>query len=165
MRTPLFIVLLLTAVAADAQTISPSVIAATGGASQAAHASGDVSLSWTLGQDAVGNFTVPGHQLTIGFQQPVLELLSNVEVRPPYAFTVFPNPMQDHLQVVVAHATEDLVLQLHDVFGRVIDTRIARAGTSILSYAMSAHAPGSYYLVVLTTAGVQRELHKLLKTR
>jgi hypothetical protein len=165
MRTSLFIVMLLTSVAADAQTISPSVLAATGGASHTSLSQGSVSLSWTVGQEAVGSFTVPGHQLTVGFQQPVLELISSVEVNAPYAFTVFPNPMHDHLQVVVSHSAEDLVLQLHDVFGRVIDTRMARAGTSILSYAMTAHAPGSYYLVVLTTAGVRRELHKLLKTR
>lgn len=158
------VVMLLTASAA-AQTISPSAIAATGGASPLSSSQGGASLTWTLGQEAVGMFTAPGRQLTIGFQQPVLELVSSVEVTAPYAFTVFPNPMQDHLQVVVSHAAEDLVLQLHDVFGRVIDTRIARAGTSMLSYALADQAPGSYYLVVLTTSGVRRELHKLLKTQ
>ncbi len=160
MRSAFLIVLILLTTAACAQSISPSTIAVTGGASQ-----GGVSLTWTLGQEAVGVFTAPGRQLSLGFQQPFLEVISGVEVLTPYAFTVFPNPMQDHLQVVVSHATEELVLQLHDLFGRVLDARTVTAGTSILTYAMASHAPGTYYLVVTTAAGVRREIHKLLKTQ
>ncbi|HWB63106.1 MAG TPA: T9SS type A sorting domain-containing protein [Chitinophagales bacterium] len=80
-----------------AQSLTPTVIASTGGYSYSSSAG--VSLSYTVGEmTMVQTFSAGGNILTQGFQQPNDEVLGLIDVAQDNfgSFVVYPNPAVDN---------------------------------------------------------------------
>src|ERR1700741_118978 len=90
------LVLLFCAAALNAQMLTPTVIASTGGFSSNANG----SLSYTVGEmTMVQTFSANGNILTQGFQQPNDNLTGLLDLTQDEfgSFAVYPNPAVDNL--------------------------------------------------------------------
>lgn len=104
--------------AAGAQVIlAPSVIAAGGNYTE----SGQISISWTLGELAVRTLAGGNMILTQGFQQPFDTDVGNGPETRNWNITVYPNPVKDVLTIRFGmEKAADFLVQVQDVTGRVL---------------------------------------------
>jgi len=117
----------------QAQSLSPTVVAAQGGYSS----SGEISLQWTLGEGFVETTHFKSMVFTEGFNQPIVDFDKLfTEVGNPYSVTagngnslfgslvleVFPNPFQSFLNVsIIGSFTDDMDIRLVDLNGMILD--------------------------------------------
>lgn len=86
------------------------------------HESGQMSMSWTLGETMIETFVSADIVLTQGFQQPVLEV-STLTKEPGLDFqiTAFPNPTRSHINISTnLLQAESLIYSVYDLQGRFI---------------------------------------------
>lgn len=137
---------------AGAQSLSPTVVASSGGFFS--NASG--MLSETVGElAAVTTLSSANNFLTQGFQQPSdFSTGVTTTVSPDFSFAVFPNPSEGLFNVVV-HSGKDMSLQLtvYDMLGKKIfqSANIISAGKNILQLNLSQRIAGIYLLECLFT--------------
>jgi hypothetical protein len=153
----------LSIVNSSAQSLTPTVVASSGGFFS--NASG--MLSETVGElAAVTTLTSANNFLTQGFQQPSdfsTSVLTNVTS--DFSLSVFPNPSEGIFNVVV-HSTKDETLQLtvYDMLGKKIFQfeDFLSAGKNILRFDMTQRIAGIYLLECLFTnpvSGKQNRTH------
>lgn len=104
--------------AAGAQvTLEPSVIAAGGDYAE----SGQISISWTLGELAVSTLAGENMILTQGFQQPFDVGVGTGPEAVNWNISVYPNPVRDVLTIRFGiEKAADFLIQVQDVTGRVL---------------------------------------------
>ncbi len=121
----------------QAQSLQPSVFASAGGSVQ----SGDVNLSWTLGEAVVSTLSSDGVILTQGFHQPLLEVSTGfTDPTFDYDIHLYPNPVQYELSIDTEF---DRTLQytLSNMEGRIMARR-KFVGEDKLD--LSRMSPGTY---------------------
>lgn len=110
MRLLIIVILLCSGIFLTAQTISLQVISSAG---QTWDVDGQGSVSYTLGELAIGSYLVNDQMLTEGFHQPIL---STTPAFYPAGFDfemkVFPNPTPGLLNVKIKDLPRDIFLQL-----------------------------------------------------
>jgi hypothetical protein len=154
-------------ISAHSQSLSPTVIASSGGFSSV----GGVSLSYTVGEmSAVQTFTdSAGHNiLTQGFQQPndIVNGLLDIEKGTDGSFSVYPIPAQ----TMVWYGYEfneagKAEVSLFNILGQKMDytlTESYESGKLVHSFDCSSYASGNYVLSVkfTTSTGREEELSK-----
>ena len=142
------------------QSLGRQLIGAAGGSGRF----GDLQISWSLGEVAVGHRSAANGagRLTEGFQQPRLMPLN--EGADPALVQVAPNPVKDLLNVYVpGDAAEEWIMTLGDVNGR---TMLRRTGiiSGNAEVDLGQFPSGVYFLTISVEAtGVVRQTIKVVK--
>lgn len=150
---------------ANAQSLSPTVIASSGGFFSNANG----SLSYTVGEmTMVQTFTSSNNILTQGFQQPndnIVGLLDFVK-DPTGTFVLYPNPVVDKLWFGFEFAQPGsvAVAAYNGIGQKVADiyTGEYQTGKTVKEYVINTLAAGPYYLSLSYTGkdGKQQLLSK-----
>ncbi len=147
----LAVTLLLTAVTANAQILSPTVLSTSG----AFYSSANNSLSVTIGEmTMVEPFTTSSVILTQGFQQPQDENVGIISVsEPDWSIDAYPNPTAGNVTVQVkADNTSDINLSLFDVTGQLVTNYGAIENNTGTQLNLSELAAGVYVLRFSTSS-------------
>lgn len=143
-----FILLLLLATmgrVVAAQTVSPVLLAScTGGGSF-----DNNQIFWSVGEDAVNTLSNLPFQLTQGFWQPELILLTgtNQPLQDEFAIACWPNPVSDGLQITFT-GEKSIQLSLYSLDGRMLRHQTAVENGQILSM---TELPAAMYLLQFAT--------------
>lgn len=151
MKELIVMILLVIPLKLVSQDLDRSVIAAAGDFST----SGEVSISWTLGEVATGTFENESMIITQGFQQGGLQVSNLVEESPlDFTLTAYPNPVMDMLNV--EFEGDDLAYQVVDINGKIIFN--GRFYTVPGTIDFTGLSSGVYFLVV-----DKKRTHKIVK--
>lgn len=101
--------------AAQAQTIQPSVVNASGGQLQNA----TVMVEWSLGEPAISTISNAENMVTQGFIQPQLYISGVDDFLFGEEISVYPNPVMDHL-LFKTSSTRIASLTIYDMLGRMV---------------------------------------------
>ena len=94
------------------QSVEPTVLASAG----ASGSSGDNSVEWTMGELSIQTLSNGDLNLTQGFHQPNVLLVSIDDDAPEVGLKIFPNPTQDQL-IIEYLGEQELEFSLHDMRG------------------------------------------------
>lgn len=147
--------------AANAQTLSPTVIATAGNYSTG---SNGYSLSSTVGEPVITTLSQSSTILTQGFQQPndIVNGLLDIEKEADGAFSVYPNPTNAKLWFGYEFTqTGKVEVELYDLLGQKLDYTLSEgydSGKQIHSFDCSSYAAGNYVLSVKLTPTTGKEV-------
>lgn len=140
------------------QALSPEVISSGGTVFQ--YASG--SLAWTLGEPVTATLGST-NQLTQGFHQPLLKLVSVQEQTPEILVSVFPNPTTDFVTIQVGKSTIEYRFSLYAMDGKLLQNKLVAVSEAALpqQVSLTSYAMGTYLLVL--QYGTQTNTYKIIK--
>lgn len=121
------------------------VISSAGGYS----VSGGISISWTLGETIIPNFTSPDGTITLahGFQQKLIITKVEEAIGNPVLVTVYPNPASEYVRIEFDQPVDaEIRLSVIDFRGKVVLTEPIVSGTSLYEVNMQNLSSGIYYL-------------------
>ncbi len=154
------------AFAANAQMLTPTVIASTGGYSQNANG----SLSYTVGEmTMVQTFSANGNILTQGFQQPNDNITGLIDMTKDEfgSFVVYPNPAVDNLWFGFLLPEEGKVeITLYNAIGQKISDVYNTnydSGKIVEQLNVSLYAAGMYILTMNFVSDKDGKLHSVSK--
>lgn len=126
------------------------------------HESETMSVSWTLGETVIETFTAGDMNLTQGFHQPTLTLVSVEELADfDLTVTAFPNPATDILNVRFEnHDYQKVSFALYDMSGREFTSGDIAGDEEQISFA--SLNPGVYFLKIMVD-GKEARAFKILK--
>lgn len=151
MKECLIIIALAVSTTILGQEIQQQVIASGGDQSE----SETVSISWTLGEVAIGTFENESMIITQGFQQGDLRVSNLVEKSLlDFSLKAYPNPVLDIL--TVEFDRDDLAYQLVDMNGKIILN--GKLYTESGTIDLTGLTEGIYFLVV-----DEKRTHKIIK--
>lgn len=144
----------------QAQTIARQLVGGASGTVQ----QGDMQLSWSVGEMAVGHWVSKDgqHRLTEGFQQPTIQV-ELLKIRKDALISVAPNPVVDLLNITVLDARDDnLKITLTDQNGRVL---VRRQALDLWKNEMdmSPYPAGVYFLQVHKGLRGDMQSYKVVK--
>ena len=144
---------------AQAQSITPQVVATTGG-----HGSGtNVQLSWTLGEVAVTTLSGSSATITQGFHQ-TYDITTLVEESPDgLAVSIYPNPATDVINIGFEGTFPQLTISLHDMNGKLVHTSNVAPESSHAHVAVDAIASGTYLLRIFSQSGSVAHTYRIIK--
>ena len=135
----------------NAQSMSPSIIASSGGFSSNSSGMNSFTVAEMV---SVETFFSPSLVLTQGFQQP-WDLSTSIEEQSgdDFSFDVYPNPSDGNFHII--HFTEeshDVSLKVTNVLGTLLleDHYITQRGSTRRSFDLSEVLPGMYFLTLHT---------------
>ena len=138
----------LVAISIHSQEIPRKVFAAGGGQGS----SGNIELSWTIGQSGlVGTFVKPSVILNTGFQQFDNLLVSVDDVLSSLHFKLYPNPFRDRFYLDIQASEQiDVNIQLFDNYGRLVIDRDIVENSAIIKQTIQTRGltPGMHSLLV-----------------
>jgi len=155
------IILLLVNIVAGAQSLTPTVIASSGGFSS----NGAGMLSYTIGElAAITTLSSANNFLTQGFQQPSdFGVYVPMVNEPNFSMNVFPNPSEGIFNISIKTPKEfSLTFFVYDMLGKLIissDKKVLR-GNTLLPLDLSHKIAGVYLLECVFTNRVTREQFK-----
>lgn len=152
--------------AIKAQSLSPTVIASTGGFSSNANG----SLSYTVGEmTMVQTFSAGNNILTQGFQQPEPFPVGILDITKDDfgSFVVYPNPAVDNVWFGYQFPEAGkLTVTLYNTLGQKISdvqTTNYDNGKSVEQLNVSTLAAGAYFLTINFTADKDGKVHQISK--
>ncbi len=106
--------------------------------------SNTLSMTSTIAEPVIGLVSSGGSILTQGFQQNLRALTTSTEHWPALdtQISVFPNPSDGHLQIVLDQQLSDFHFRVHDVYGQLI--KVGQLQNASLD--LTKIASGSYVL-------------------
>lgn len=144
----------------SAQSITPEVLATTGGEGTAS----STTVQWTVGEAVTATFTGTSNLITQGFHQPQYTLVAVDE--PPFSgliLQVFPNPAQEAVFLSYEQDIEGLLMiDLVDLTGQVLAIQSATDRAGRLEFDLRQLSDGQYFLRVRTETG-SFEAYKIQK--
>ena len=149
---PLFAAMLMTANLAFGQDVqlSPTVIASAGNYSE----SGDISLSWTLGEIAVSTLSGGDIVLTQGFQQAYL-VGTGFDLDPiSWQIIAYPNPVSSELKIQFdVLEVSNFLIEIQDVTGRILSLEQYKEvfPGDVIQVEMNSYKSGVYFFRVSST--------------
>jgi hypothetical protein len=144
---------------AFAQSITPQVIATTGGHGASANA----QLSWTVGEVAVTTLSGGTSMITQGFHQ-TYDIATMVEESPAgMELRVYPNPTSDVVQVNLSGSHDQLSLTLHDISGRLVYSMQISADAQAVVVPMEACVAGTYVLRIFSNDATMNHAYRIVK--
>lgn len=144
---------------AQAQTLQPGLLSASGGSG----ASPSGSLSWSVGELAVSTFSSEGQQLTQGFYQNDMALTPVFEVgRHSISMEVFPNPSTQ--QIFIERRGKELPEQRFILFNFLGQSQLSGNLTGeVTSIDLNTLPAQTYFLQIFGHAGRQLAVFKIQK--
>lgn len=157
MKALIKLVFLFSGLATNAQTISSSVVSASGDS----QISTIHKVSWTLGEPVVGLMNGQDVQVSNGYHQHLdLELLSIADNDVMASILVYPNPAIEYL-MVSNKLNQKALLHVYDEAGRrVLEQEIIQAETKI---DLKSFPPGIYMLHFTSLFSLKSNSYKLIK--
>lgn len=152
--------LILISLTLSAQSVSPSVVATSGG-----HAQGEgLTISWTLGEMVIETFQNDNNDLilTQGFHQTDIVITSVYEAKSlDIQISAFPNPVKEQLTVSVQEGAADSIqFGLIDLQGNLLlEGELEGRETNI---DLATFRSGVYFLT-LTIKGEQVKTFRIIK--
>lgn len=150
----------------NAQMLTPTVIASTGGFSSNANG----SLSYTVGEmTMVQTFSANGNILTQGFQQPNDNVTGLIDLTKDEfgSFVVYPNPAVDNLWYGFQFPEEGkLQVVLFDAIGQKVSDVYSATydnGKTVQQLNVSTYAAGVYLLTVNFVSNKDGKTHTISK--
>ena len=128
-----------------AQTLTPQVLSTAG----TSFVNGTNVLDWTLGEPATFTLNNGTNLLTQGFHQNDLLITQVENLDNSFGVTVFPNPTADFVQIQFDKATNNNVIELFSVEGKLLLSETKNA-TTISQIDMSKYSNGTYLLKIKT---------------
>jgi len=150
MKKLLILLLFVMPVLVKGQSIDRDVITAGGNYFEAT----STNIAWTMGELAIGNYTVGSLFLSQGFHQGNMEVTSIWGAQPEFVLKAYPNPVMDML--IVETEKQDLAYRLVDVNGHVLENGIINSTSFELDF--SSFPSGIYFLWV-----EENQTHKIIK--
>jgi hypothetical protein len=122
------------------------VIASAGGYNVAP--GGAISISWTLGETIIPDYTVPGVlSIVHGFQQRVVITEVEMNIESPVSVNVYPNPVSDIVKIEFEQPVDiEVKGYLIDSRGSMVKIFSIGAGTVVQEVSMENLPAGLYYL-------------------
>ncbi|MDC7240182.1 MAG: T9SS type A sorting domain-containing protein [Spirochaetales bacterium] len=114
MKRIYILILLVIPIYSLGQSIDRQVVSTAGGTFE----SSSISISWTLGELAIGTFSVGDIMLTQGFHQGSLEVNSIEDIELNFKLKAYPNPVTDFL--VIETDRLGVFFQIVDSNGKVL---------------------------------------------
>ena len=139
------------AASAVAQTTDRSVVASAAGSGKASN----ISLEWTMGENAVETIFSGNKMYTQGFNQPFLIVTSpgNLITNSPYTISIAPNPIISILNVSISSRNINPVfLRVTDIQGKILVERKANSALNHLQIDFKTLPAGTYTLTVTEAA-------------
>lgn len=148
---PILVSLLLINLPLTAQ-VAPErwVIASSGGQSS----SGNLSLSWTLGEPMTETYNASGLTVSQGFQQEALTTTGTHDASLFYEVTVFPNPTSQTLYVTAPDADGPLLAELVGLNGTVLWSQQLAQPIEKSPIPVAALPAATYFLVLRNDDGM-----------
>lgn len=125
------------------QSLTPTVVASSGEFFSA----GSASLSWTLGEVVIDSYFGTNNQLTQGFQQPEIRLLTVEEYNPAIVISVFPNPTTDILNFSITGLSNSYQVAIFDMSGKLIAEKLFTEFANT-QFDLSAFESGIYLMQI-----------------
>lgn len=130
--------------------LSPTVIASGGGFAE----SGEISLSWTIGELAVTTLSQGEIKLTQGFQQGFV-IGTGIQLDPiHWNINAYPNPVQNelHLQFRMPES-KSFLMEMQDISGKILSQKVYKEvyENDVITINMYDYKTGIYFLRVTTT--------------
>jgi hypothetical protein len=126
------------------QSISYQVISASG--NTCANAQAD--LCWTLGEAIIYTYSVPGYDVSQGFQQGMKEVSTKIkDTRQELGITAYPNPVTDVLHLDYRNSSTDRTTISISTANGVVLREISKTGT-IDEIDFSEIPPGIYFVKI-----------------
>lgn len=126
------------------QSLTPTVVASSG----EFFSTSSASLSWTLGEVVIDTYIGSNNQLTQGFQQPEIRLVSVQEFESNITFSIYPNPTFDYVNFSAKNHQTDLSIIIFDMSGKELIRSIYSPNTN-LKIDLS-HVQSGIYLMQVT---------------
>jgi hypothetical protein len=79
-----------------------------------------------------------------------------VDSPPSYEFAIYPNPSTGILTIEIAYETDNALLQLYDVKGKLLDTTEIKNSSRKMSWDISSFPAGTYVLKLISD-GISQE--------
>ncbi len=134
------------------------VIASAGGYNTAA----GISISWTLGETIIPNFTTPTLILTHGFQYQVIVTSIEENIEALVTVKVFPNPVSDNINIRFQEPLDKEVnVVLINSQGKVFKSFVIEATSVEHQFNVQDIPAGFYYLKL--TKGKLSNVYKVVK--
>lgn len=146
------------------QTQEAKVVGAAGQVLKA----GSVSLDWTLGEVAIEAFqnAKVGKVLLQGFHRSDLLTIASGKAGPSLRTTeVFPNPFESEITVKIQDTNAEVVIQIHDMQGRLLRSFSSLSGLSTTRLDLSRLPLSNYLLVLYNTTTHEREAYIIQKNK
>ncbi|MCG3166207.1 MAG: hypothetical protein POELPBGB_01984 [Bacteroidia bacterium] len=142
------------------QSISPQVIASAG----THYAAGNAQLSWTVGEPVITTVSNGSNIITQGFHQTLLNATA-VEEQTVAGINVnvYPNPVQDVLNVNIVNNLKNLQMELFDMSGKLLQARGIGAAESTVQVNMTEYARANYLLRIYAADGSVNYTYKVQK--
>lgn len=103
---------------------------------------GGYSLSWTMGEVIIPTLNFPDNDVTQGFHQPNVHVLSVNEFTSDMEISVYPNPTSDLLNI---SSSKESLVELRDAQGKLVETYKVNTLTSSIDVSMFER--GTYMLI------------------
>ena len=146
---------LLISIGANAQSLSPQVLASSGDY----YASSGNKLDWTLGEIVTETFMYGGEILTQGFHQANFLFTSIEETAENNQITIFPNPFSDIINVNTGEY-KGLQLMVYNLDGSVfIEKKVAKSNTQL----DFSSFPAGLYFIRLSNGQKEIKVFKIQK--
>ena len=141
-------------VKANAQSLTPTVVASQG--DYFSSASG--SVSWTLGE-IMGETYTTTNILTQGFQQPKLLVTAVTTIEGELLGSLFPNPINNNVNVIVSVKSKFII---YDMLGKQIGNWNLITGKNEID--LSKLADGMYQATLINTENNFIQSFKIIKS-
>ena len=164
----LILCILLFSVSIFAQSIERQLIGSAGGN----ETTSDFLLDWTFGETFIAYDNTLIGDYKEGFLQPLNdlpqlteeEIETNDETVLHSPAVVFPNPFNDGFTFQLNQIeSSDIQLTILDYSGKVLLSKVLKAGQLSFDFKLEEHPTGLYFLQFTDHSGVQKQTFKLLK--
>ena len=118
------------------------------------------SVDFTIGEVVIMTGTDGSHDVTQGFHQTNWNFVGLEDHTPDYEVTVFPNPMEDALNIKTSNF-ENVTYTLYDASGRIVAQDML--SSTLTSIQVDAFAPGAYSLLLTGVNEAKLKTFKLIK--
>ncbi len=145
MKRLLFIVAALFAVTALFGQQKLDVISSAGGF----NVSSGISISWTLGETIIPNFTSPDGTVSLahGFQQKLIITKVDELIENAVTVKVYPNPASEFVRIEFEQAVDsEIKMSVLDLRGKVLENDMIGPGTSYFEINLQNLPSGIYFL-------------------
>lgn len=146
---PIFVLSLLLCIGLNTNAQEQRIIGSAGSSSPGVNN----TVSWTVGELVIVTATSSGHDITQGFHQDSLWVVSVEEYLPEVDITVYPNPARD---IVNISSSEETKLYIYDAQGKIVATEDIKTITTSID--VSHLSRGTYNLVFETKGAIAKRM-------
>ncbi|MDX2360596.1 MAG: T9SS type A sorting domain-containing protein [Crocinitomicaceae bacterium] len=118
------------------------------------------SLDFTIGEVVINTVSDGNNDLTQGFHQTNWNFVGLEDHQPDFEVSVFPNPVEDALNIRTSHF-EEVNYALYDSRGRLVVQNVLEAELTAID--VSKLAPGAYQLTLTGADQSNLKTFKLVK--